>query len=112
MAALQVPGELMPAFWQFKRDFDQVTAQWIARGEESEASMVAARAGLRRFLAERADPDEYGVSRAERLRSLFEFWRQLVQRVCPNGVAVPPVLGAAAETRVADRMWISRSKGK
>lgn len=112
MGVLQIPGELMPAFWQFKQDFERVTAQWIARGEESEATVAMARAGVRRFLADAADPDEYGVSRAERLRHVFEFWRERVQRVCPNGVAVPPVLGAAAETRVADRMWISRSKGK
>lgn len=112
MAVLKVPGELMPAFWQFKRDFEQVAAQWIARGEESEASVSVAREGLRRYLAERADPDEYGVSREERLRHVFEFWHELVQQVCPRGIAVIPVLGPAAETRAADRMWISRTKGK
>lgn len=108
---LSVPGELMPAFWQFKQDFERVTAQWVVRGEESEASVAVAREGLRRYLAEGADPDEYGVGRVERLRRVFGFWHELALRDCPLGVAVVPVCGLDAESRSADRKWI-RSKGK
>lgn len=105
-----MPGELMPAFEQFKRDFEQVAGQWIARREESEASMLVAREGLRRYLADGADPDEYGVGRVDRLRHVFAFWRDLARRECSQGVAVVPVLGFDAERRIADGKW--KEKGE
>ncbi|WP_251199477.1 hypothetical protein [Aromatoleum aromaticum] len=102
---LSVPGELATAFRQFRQDFDQVTAQWIARGEESEASVAIAREGLRRYLADQADPD----GRFDRLRDVFACWREIAGRVCGDGVAVPPVMSADAETRAADRDWNGRN---
>lgn len=105
---LSIPGELMPAFWQFKQDFERVAAQWVVWGHETEETMDAARDGLRRCLADLADPDEHGVSRWDRLRNLFAYWRELAGRVCPHGVAVVPVAALSVEVRLMDREWKRR----
>ena len=102
MPGLSMPGARVQEFWQFKRDFDRVAAQWIARGEETDASIAIARDGLRRYLAE-ADADESG--RDARLTNVFAFWRDLAQRICPDGVAVRPTLRIESERRIADAEW-------
>lgn len=106
---LAIPRDLLTAFRQFQRDFDQVAAGWIEAGEESAESVELARDGLRAYLAAPADPDEYGCSRPDRLCRVFDHWRGLTAgRVA--GVAVVPVLSAAAESRVEDLKW-KRSNG-
>lgn len=100
---ISVPRDLLAAFAQFQRDFDQVTAGWIATGAETGESVEAMRGGLRAYLGDLAEPDEYGFSRAERLWQVFEFWRGLAGEV--RHVAVRPVLSDATETRLADSCW-------
>lgn len=104
-APLTVPRDLAPEFRRFLADFERVTAVWLDRGEETTASVGIARAGLREYLADPADPDEYGIGRADRLRSVFEFWRDLAGRLTRGGVAVQPVLPLAMEVRHWDREW-------
>lgn len=104
-APLTVPRDLAPDFRRFLGDFERVTAVWLDRGEETGESVEVARAGLRTYLADAADPDEHGTSRADRLRAVFEFWRDLAGRVARGGVAVQPVLPLAMAARHWDRDW-------
>lgn len=106
--ALSIPRELLPEFRAFGRDFDRACAAFVARGEETDESIVAAREGLRAYLANPADPDEYGTPRADRLRAVFGYWRALALRVAGRGICVAPVLSAESESRAADRAWKRR----
>lgn len=108
--ALTVPRELLPDFRRFLADFERVTAVWVDRGEESDEAVGVARAGLRAYLADPADPDEYGISRGARLRAVFEFWRDLAVRVCRGGVAVRPVLPLVVDVRHWDREWATQRR--
>lgn len=108
---LQIPAELEPAMRQFARDFDAMAQHWVDACEECAQSVAMARAGLRAYLADPADPDEYGVSRADRLRHVFEFWRGLVveMRRSRSAEGVRPVLPFEAEVRLADLWWKRRN---
>lgn len=110
-APLTVPRELLPDFRRFLGDFDRVTSVWVDRGEETDGAVEVARDGLRRYLADAADPDEYGISRAERLRDVFAFWRDLAGRMTRGGVAVQPVLPLAMAVRHWDREWARQNGG-
>lgn len=108
---LAIPAELVPAFRQFARDFDRVTAAWVAAGEETPASVATAREGVRAYLADEADPDAYGVARLQRLRQVFAWWRERAAGGQWVGtVAVQPVLSDAAEARLADVWWKRRAR--
>lgn len=106
--SLSVPADLLPAFRRFRSDFDQVTRAWIEAGVETVDSVDAARDGLREFLADTADPDEYGVGRVQRLQSLFGHWANLAQHQVPRRKGVVPVLSFEAEARIADVWWKRR----
>ena len=108
--ALAIPAELEGAMRQFARDFDAMAAYWISAGHETSETMADAREGLRAYLADRSDPDDYGVSRVDRLRHVFDFWRGVALRnsVPSRGVAaVRPVLSFEAERRL-EEVWAKR----
>ena len=103
---LAIPAGLEPAMRQFARDFDAMARHWVEREEETVASMADARAGLRAYLADTADPDAYGVARADRLRHVFGFWRELALRHATHNrapAAVQPVLPVEVERRLLDK---------
>lgn len=103
--SLSVPSELLPMFREFSRSFDWVTSTWLIAGHESEQDVDVMREGVRRYIADTADPDAHGVQRDVRLRVLFEFWNTLRGELCPHGVAVVPQLSIEAERRIADGKW-------
>lgn len=109
---LRIPAGLESSMRQFARDFDAMGQHWVDTFEESAESVAIARAGLRAYLGDLADPDAFGVSRADRLRHVFEFWRGLVVEVRRSRSAegVQPVLSDAAEARLADLWWARKTK--
>lgn len=107
-----IPASVLPEFRQFRRQFDAITAVCVSRGEESHADVELMRENLRRYLSDPADPDEHGVSRADRLADVFAFWRALFERLCPDGVPIRPVLSAESDARAADRAWQRKRGGR
>lgn len=106
--SLSIPREQLPAFQQFRRDFDLVTGVWMERGEETSEAVEEARDALRGYIADESDPDEFGLSRAGRLDSLFAFWRGLAVTNGRRAAAVVPVMSFASEVRAADAAWKRR----
>lgn len=109
---LHLPEALAADFRQFARDFAAVGRQWVAMGEETPESVEAARAGLRAYLEDPADPDGFGVARADRIQQVFRFWRALAVRTlrtAPRPAGVVPVLIDVAEARLADVWWERRN---
>lgn len=102
---LAVPAGLEAAVRQLARDFDVVGRAWIAAGEESPDGMRSAREGLRAYLAALPEIDESGVSRADRIRQVCDYWRAVAVRNEASGQPVRPVLSADMETRLLDRDW-------
>lgn len=104
-APLAIPADLLQAFKRFQTDFDMVTAAWLAAGDETPEAIAVARAGLRAFMADPSDLDQYGQGREVRLRALFDFWRALASERHVERRGVVPQLSLCVERRIADKRW-------
>lgn len=98
MSAVTVPAAMRDEFDRFKRNWLALERAWIDRGVETAAEMAVCREGLRRYIADTSDPDEYGVRRTQRLLNLFDWCRDLCQREHVHSIVpahLPPPRAAA-----------------
>lgn len=110
---LRIPAMLAAPFEVFRADLETVFWHWLAHDEETPDSLAQARAALRRYIEDRADPDAYGISREARLRNLFAHFHDLAVRVTPPAPGgVTPVPSREAEARILDNDWLRLQREK